>query len=152
MSSYGVARQRRICDDTMKLPRIHDMITTDQALALCRHYKLEYLIKRIESNPDNYKAWKFDGCSLLPDRVMGFFTGCKWEDITYKCCLPHDLCYGYGEPGNKKERKRVDKQFYRDLVTKAHMKKWCASAFLVAVRVGGVEAFRLSFSWGFAHK
>jgi hypothetical protein len=136
----------------VELPKIHDMITTEQALALCRHYKLEYLIKRIESNPDNYKAWKFDGCSGLPDKVMGFFTGGKWEDITYKCCLPHDLCYGYGEPGNKAERKSVDQRFYRDLVTKACMKKWCASAFLVAVRVGGVEAFGLSFSWGFAHK
>jgi len=66
--------------------------------------------------------------------------------------LPHDLCYGYGEPGNETERKRVDIKFYSDLVTKAYMKEWCASAFLAAVRVGGAEAFGLSFSWGFAHK
>jgi hypothetical protein len=136
----------------MKLPKINDMITTEQALALCKHYNLDYLIKRIESDPEKYKSWEFDGCSGLPDKVMGFFTDCAWEDITYKCCLPHDLCYGYGERGNKKERERVDKQFYRDLVTQAHMKRWWASVFFAAVRVGGVEAFRLSFSWGFAHK
>ena len=138
--------------DTMKLPEINDTITTEQARALCTHYNLDYLVTRIESNPAIYKSWKFDGCSGLPDKVIGFFTGCEWKDITYECCLPHDLCYGYGELGNRAERKRVDKQFYRDLVTKAHMKKWCASSFLAAVRVGGAEVFGLSFSWGFAHK
>ena len=136
----------------MKLPEINDMITTEQALELCKYFKLDYLIKRIKSNSDNYKIWPFDGCSGVPDEVMGFFTGCDWKDITYKCCLPHDLCYGYGEFENEIERKRVDLKFYSDLVTKAHMKKWCASAFLAAVRVGGAEALGLSFSWGFAHK
>ena len=136
----------------MRLPEIDDMISTEQALELCEHFNLDYLVKRIESNAGNYKPWKFDGCSGLPDEVLGFFTGCEWQDITYKCCLPHDLCYGYGEIGNEIERKRVDIKFYSDLVTKAHMKEWCASAFLVAVRAGGAEAFGLSFSWGFAHK
>lgn len=119
---------------------------------MCKHFKLDYLIKRIESSSDKYKTWEFDGCSGLPDEVMGLFTGCEWEDITYKCCLPHDLCYGYGELGNEIERKRVDIKFYSDLVTKADMKKWQASAFLAAVRVGGSETFGFSFSWGFAHK
>ena len=136
----------------MKLPEINDMIATKQALELCTYFNFEYLVRRIRSNPDDYKPWRFDGCSGLPDKVIGFFTGCEWKDITYKCCLPHDLCYGYGERGNKEERKRVDRQFYRNLVTKAHMKQWCASAFLAAVRIGGTETFGLSFSWGFAHK
>lgn len=136
----------------MKLPRIGDMITEKEALMLCEHFKLDYLKKRITSNPGKYKNWKFDGCSGLPDEVMGLFTGCDWQDITYKCCLPHDLCYGYGEKGNKIERKRVDAKFLSDLVTKAGMHKWCASAFHAAVRIGGTETFGLSFSWGFAHK
>ena len=136
----------------MRLPEIGDTITTGQALELCKHFKLDYLIERIENNQERYKSWKFDGCSGLPDKIMGFFTGCNWEEITYKCCLPHDLCYGYGEEGNGIERERVDLKFYSDLVTKAGMKKWQASAFLTAVRVGGPEAFGFSFSWGFAHK
>jgi hypothetical protein len=136
----------------VRLPEINDIISTEQALELCRHFSLDYLIERIEGNSDKYKAWSFDGCSGLPDEVMGFFTGCKWRDVTYKCCLPHDLCYAYGELGNEIERKRVDIKFYSDLVTKAGMKKWCASAFLEAVRVGGKEEFGLSFSWGFANK
>ncbi len=136
----------------MKLPKIGDTITTRDALELCRYFNFDYLIKRIKSNPKKYKEWKFDGCSGLPDEVLGFFMGINWKDITYKCCLPHDLCYGYGDPGNAVERKRVDLKFYKDLVFKAGMKKWCASAFLMGVRMGGTETFGLSFSWGFAHK
>lgn len=136
----------------MKFPEIGDVVTTETVLALCRHFNMDYLADRIEKKPDDYKSWKFDGCSGLPDEIMGFFTGCDWKDITYRCCLPHDLCYAYGEKGNDIERKRVDLKFYSDLVTKAGMQKWLASAFLAAVRVGGTEKFGLSFSWGFAHK
>ena len=136
----------------MGLPKIGDLITVKQALELCRYFGLDYLVERIEFNTDCYNDWKFDGCSGLPDEVMGYFTDCNWEDITYKCCLPHDLCYGYGESGNEAERKHVDENFYNDLVTKANMKEWFASAFLSAVRIGGIEEFGLSFSWGFAQK
>jgi len=136
----------------MNLPDTGDIITTKEALKLCRYFDLEYLVERIESDPENYKDWVFDGCSGLPDELMGLFTGCNWKDITYKSCLPHDLCYGYGELGNDIERKRVDVKFYSDLVTKAGVIKWCASAFLAAVRIGGAEEIGLSFSWGFANK
>ena len=138
-------------EDEMKLPEIGETVTTKEALEFCRQFKLDYLVERIEADPHGYKDWVFDGCSGLPDQIMGFFTGCSWQDITYKCCLPHDLCYAYGEPGNSIERERVDLKFYSDLVTKAGMKKWVASAFLAAVRVGG-EELGLSFSWAFALK
>jgi hypothetical protein len=75
----------------MKLPEIKDIVTTEAALELCKYFKLDYLVKRIEDNRDEYKNWEFDGCSGLPDQIMGLFTDCKWQDITYKCCLPHDL-------------------------------------------------------------
>jgi hypothetical protein len=136
----------------MNFPDPGDLITTEEAVALCRYFGLDYLVERIESDPESFKDWKFDGCSCLPDEITGLFTGCDPKDLTYKCCLPHDLCYGYGEPGNDVERKRVDEKFYSDLVTKAGMSKWCASAFLAAVRIGGTEVFGLSFSWGFARK
>ncbi|MFZ0449240.1 MAG: hypothetical protein WAL98_08355 [Desulfatiglandaceae bacterium] len=136
----------------MKLPEIGDWVTTQDGLGLCRYFNLDYLVDRIENNPEGYKDWQFDGCSGLPDELMGLFTGCKWEDITYHCCLPHDLAYGYGELGNQVERKRVDEKFYNELISRAGMKKWCATAFLAAVRIGGAEVFGLSFSWGFARK
>ena len=136
----------------MFIPKINSSIDTKQALELCKHFNFDYLVRRIKYNPDKYKSWKFDGCSGLPDKILGFLTGCDWKDITYRCCLPHDLCYGYGELGSKAERKKVDKQFYQNLVTKAYMKKWCAYIFYIFVRVGGAEMFGLSFSWGFANK
>lgn len=136
----------------MKLPEIGETITTQRALELCRHFNLDYLVGRIEADPGQYKSWKFDGCSGLPDELMGLFTGCKWEDISFKCCLIHDLCYAYGEPRNEIEREQVDLQFKNDLVTKAGMKEWVASTFLTAVRMGGAEELGLSFSWAFAHR
>jgi len=135
----------------MKLPEIGDIITTEKGQDLCGHLGLESLARRIQAAPGKYKDWKFDGCSCLPDEVMGFFTGCNWRDITYKCCLPHDLRYAYGEPGNREERAEADDAFYDDLVKKAGMKRWCASAFFAGVRIGGPEVFGLSFSWGFAN-
>ncbi|MBW1725504.1 MAG: hypothetical protein JRD87_17605 [Deltaproteobacteria bacterium] len=136
----------------MNLPEIGNIITATEALKLCQHFDLNYLVERIESDLETYKDWKFDGCSGLPDEIMGLFTGCNWKDITCKCCLPHDLCYGYGARGNDIERKRVDEKFFSDLVTKAGMSEWAAAAFLAAVRIGGAEVFGLSFSWGFAYK
>ncbi len=136
----------------MKLPVIGETITTEHALELCGHFKLDYLVRRIERHPEHYTSWVFDGCSGLPDQLLGLCVDCAWRDITYKCCLPHDLAYGYGEPGNDIERERVDLKFYSDLVTKAGMKKWQASAFLAAVRIGGAEEFGFTFSWGFADR
>lgn len=139
-------------EEGIELPNIGDVITTKKALVLCRHLGLDHLIRRIEEAPEAYKGWKFDGCSCLPDEVMGLVTGCNWQDITYQCCLPHDLRYAYGELGNEQEREEADEAFYSDLVVKAGMIEWCASAFLIAVNLGGVEKFGLSFSWGFAHR
>lgn len=136
----------------MEFPAIGNPITTEKAIELCRYFEFDHLVYRIEAAPERYTEWKFDGCSGLPDEIMGFFTGCDWRKITYACCLPHDLRYAYGEPGNEAERKAADEELYQNLVNRAGMKKWCASAFLAAVRIGGVETFGLSFSWGFAHK
>jgi hypothetical protein len=133
-----------------EMPEIGETITTTHALELCRHFGLDYLVKRIEANPEGYWEWKFDGCSGLPDRALGFLTGGDWRDITYGCCLPHDLCYAYGSSGDGAERKRTDRKFYTDLIVKAGMKKWLASVFYTAVRAGGAEGFGLSFSWAFA--
>lgn len=136
---------------TTKLPKIGGSITTKEALELCRYFGLDYLVERIESNPESYKNWKFDGCSGLPNCVMEwFYVNRDWEDIIYKCCLPHDLGYAYGELGNKEERKKTDIRFYTDLIEKGNMAKWEAKILLYAVEMGGSEEFKLSFSWGFA--
>lgn len=130
-------------------PKIGDIVNTEQALALCMHFELDYLVKRIETFPERYKSWKFDGCSCLPDQVLGFFFKMDWRDITYKCCLPHDLGYAYGEHGNEEEKEKVDVAFYSHLI-EVGMKEWAAKAFLEAVRIGGAEEFGTNFSWGYA--
>jgi len=133
-------------------PKIGETVTNRKARRLCWYFDLAYLASRIEANPAQFKDWRFDGCSWLPDRFIGLFTGCNWRDITYKCCLPHDLGYAYGEPRNIVERKQVDSKFFNNLVTKAGMKKWMAYIFFISVRIGGIESFGSSFSWSFASR
>jgi len=36
----------------MKLPKIGDIITTEEALEWCRYFGLDYLVERIESDPE----------------------------------------------------------------------------------------------------
>ncbi|MDO9548027.1 MAG: hypothetical protein Q7J65_03570 [Candidatus Marinimicrobia bacterium] len=43
----------------MNLPEIGNIITTKEALELCRHFGLDYLIERIESAPVRYWALLF---------------------------------------------------------------------------------------------
>ena len=38
----------------MKLPKIGDVITTKEALELCQYFGLDYLVERIESDPESY--------------------------------------------------------------------------------------------------
>ena len=131
----------------MKLPAIGDTITTKKALRLCSHYRLDYLVKRIESNPKNYKSWKFDGCSMLPDKLIAALT--KIDTLT-EICLRHDLRYAYGEPGNNEERLRADYILGLDLLD-GGASSIVSKAFFDGVCLGGGE-LGFSFSWGFANK
>jgi hypothetical protein len=137
--------------DGPKFPEIGEVVSTEWALDLCKHFGLDYLVERISANLNKYRAWKFDGVSCMPDELLGFFFKLDWKDITYLCALPHDLAYAYGEKGNEEERKQADVKLYNDLID-IGMKEWCAKAFLEAVRIGGAEAFGTSFTWGFAFK
>ncbi len=38
----------------MNLPEIGDIVTTKEALELCRYFGLDYLIERIESDSERY--------------------------------------------------------------------------------------------------
>lgn len=136
----------------MRMPEIGDTITIQWGLDLCRHFGFGYLVDRIEAHPELYKEWKFDGCSGLPDELMGLFTGCNWQDITYQCCLPHDLGYAYGDPGNHEEKQMVDDKFFDDLRKKVGMRQWLAAVFRKVVEIGGAEILGLSFSPAFAYK
>lgn len=131
---------------------IGHIIDPEVGLKLCEHFKLTHIVQRIENNLNDYEPFEFDGCSCLPDELMGLFTSCKWQDITYLCCLPHDLEYAYGDPDDDEGKLFADMSFKHNLLYKAHMKNWLAKVFLAAVSIGGSEELGLSFSWGFARK
>jgi len=131
--------------------KLGDIITVEVGLKLCKHFNLNYLVKRIESNPERYRSFEFDGCSCVPDRMMFFLTRKRWQDITYKCCLPHDLAYAYGAPDDESERAAVDSVFHSNLIMLSGMYGWVAKLFYLAVRLGGGNK-DLSFSWVFANK
>jgi len=130
--------------------KIGDTITVEKGLELARHFEFDYIVKRLEKHPENFKSFIFDGCSMLPDELMGLFTGCDWKDITYLCCLPHDIGHGYGKLGDFEENHMVNLLFKVNLINKAGMKSWLAEIFLKAVEIGGASYLGLSFSWGFA--
>jgi len=129
-----------------ELPKIGESVTTERALELCEHYGFNHLVQRIEGNPDLFKEWKFDGCSLIPDEVLSEII--KVPSLT-EICLRHDLGYAYGDPGNREERLMIDKKFQNDLLG-GGASEFAAKAMFDAVRLGGKEKFCLPFSWSFA--
>jgi hypothetical protein len=141
--SHEIAGEKSM---NVELPKIGEIVTTEQALALCVHFGFNHLAERIEDNPDLFKEWKFDGCSMTPDEALAELI--KVPSLT-EICLRHDLGYAYGEPGNEKERLTVDRIFQNELLS-AGASEFAAKAMFNAVRVGGKEEFCLPFSWGFA--
>lgn len=135
----------------VKIPEIGETITTEWALELCRHFGFNYLVERISANPERYKPWKYDGCSCVPDQLLGPFVGKghTWRDITDKCALPHDLQYAFGDP-NEQEKARADHDFSGRLIVHAGMDVTMAEAFRKLVEWFGQEKYGLDFSWGFA--
>ncbi|MDX9785928.1 MAG: hypothetical protein RBT11_04085 [Desulfobacterales bacterium] len=131
----------------MKLPKTGDMITTEKALEICKFYGMENLVQRITLHFDAYKPWVFDGCSMLPDKMVAAMTGIS---TLTEICLRHDLRYAYGEPGNREERLRADYMLGLDLLD-GGANAIVSKAFFDGVRLGGGES-GYSFSWAFARK
>ena len=128
------------------MPQIGEIVTTERAIELCEHYGFNHLAERIEDNPDHFKEWEFDGCSMTPTEVVSDLI--KVPSLT-EICLRHDLGYAYGNPGNEEERLLVDKKFQNELLD-GGASEFAAKAMFYAVRVGGKEELCLPFSWSFA--
>ena len=141
--SYERGGEKRIIAE---LPKIGEIVTTERALELCVHYGINHLAERIEDNPDLFKEWKFDGCSMTPDAVLSELI--KVPSLI-EICLRHDLGYAYGDPGNQEERLTVDRKFQIDLLD-GGASEFAAKAMFDAVRIGGKEELCLPFSWSFA--
>ncbi len=112
-----------------------------------QHYGLDFLVERVEDKPDGYTSWTFDGCSMLPDKMISALIN---VDNLTEICLRHDLRYAYGEPGNDEERLRADYILGLELLENG-ASAVVSKAFFDGVRPGDGELW-LSFSWGFARK
>jgi len=132
----------------MNVPAIGETITTERARALCveRGVIFDYIVKRIDARPDDFKSWIFDGASLVPDHLAAKIL--HIPNLT-AIALEHDLKYAYGELGNEEERLRADREFRVDLLADG-TDPIVAESMYTAVRIGGDQKFRTSFSWGFA--
>lgn len=132
----------------MALPEIGEKITTARARALCLEggSMFDYIVERIDATPDDFKDWVFDGASLVPDELTS-----KLLHIPnlIAIALKHDLKYAYGELGNDVERLKADQEFKQDLLADG-TDRLVAEAMFQAVRLGGSEHAKTSFSWGFA--
>lgn len=133
---------------TIKLPKIGDTISTNQALELCKHFKLNYLVTRIQAERDNFESWEFDGASMLYDGAAA-----EIFNITHltEIALRHDLKYAYGELGNDEERKQADLVFKQELIADG-ASVIVAGIMYRVVRMGGGSWTHTGFSWGFARK
>lgn len=134
------------------LPKVGEKITTNRAIELCQYYKLNYLINRIQKNPELYNEWIFDGVSGLPDRLASILVDCDQHLLTYECALPHDLAYAYGKLNDVNEKKAIDTKFLHDLIYVANANPVMAKVFYLAVNVLGKQELRMPFTWAFANK
>jgi hypothetical protein len=130
------------------LPEIGETITSARARALClkRGPVFDYIVKRIDGNPAEFKDWIFDGASMLPDKLMARLL--RIPHLT-EIALKHDLKYAYGELGNEEERLRADRELKEDLLADG-TRRWLAETIFRIVRLSGSERWKTSFSWGFA--
>ncbi|CAG0943272.1 hypothetical protein BROC_02214 [Candidatus Brocadiaceae bacterium] len=130
------------------IPKIGETITTNKALDLCRSFGIDYLIERIEINPEAFKDWVFDGASMIPDALFAqVFDIPSLTEIG----LRHDLKYGYGELGNHQEKARVDEEFKQELLGDG-ASPTLAQLMYQAVDTFGGGPIATDFSWGFARK
>ncbi|MFM7331141.1 MAG: hypothetical protein ACKO1L_05700 [Brachymonas sp.] len=128
------------------IPKIGDMITTEQAIELCRHYDLHYLIERISKNPQDFKSWVFDGASMIQDALFAKIFSIPNLTVI---ALRYDLKYAYGDPENQDERKRADKELKQELLND-QASKLVVYPMYWAVRVFGNGPLKTDFTWGFA--
>jgi len=56
----------------MEYPELGALVTTDQALDLCRHFELDYLIDRIANHPDSTFRGNLTDARVFPTKSWGF--------------------------------------------------------------------------------
>lgn len=130
----------------MKIPKIGDTITPKMAMSLCREFELYDLAEAIWEDQAAFRDWVFDGASCVNDALTAKV--CGIPNLT-TIALVHDLKYAYGIPCDDRARMEADLTFALAVLRDGANPK-VAQAMFDAVRHGGAENLKMSFSWGFA--
>lgn len=166
MDSYRRKTEESKMVNITRYPKIGETITVDHGIELAMHFGLIELAGRLSVDNGRFgNIEKYDGCSCIPDHIFVRWSwsrwlwkhigGLDWQKIIDLCCLPHDLEYAWGTPGDEDARLEADKRFLKNLVTKAGVKQETAYLFFNAVRCGGVPLHgepMKSYHWGFARR
>ncbi|MFO7984752.1 MAG: hypothetical protein R6U38_02740 [Desulfatiglandaceae bacterium] len=125
----------------MDLPQAGQEVPLLEIKKICDAHGLSDLWKKIENDPPP-KPFKSDGCSMWVD---------SWNHIDlYPACFFHDLKYWCGYPGEEAARLIADAELMIDVARAGDPKM--AEIMFHGVRVGGHEALKRSFSWGFGRE
>jgi hypothetical protein len=126
----------------MTLPALGEEVPLPRIKAICAHYGLHDLWRKIERDPPP-RPFRSDGCT-------GWFD--EWKGVSlYPAGFLHDLKYWAGYPGEDVERLVADAELMIDVARLLGSTEMAETMFH-GVRVGGNEKLNASFSWGFGRK
>lgn len=125
--------------DEFQLPAVNEDVSLKKIKAICEHYGLPDLWKKIEKDPPSM-VFSSDGCTLWPNISNG-------KNI-YSACFLHDLKYWAGYPNEDVERLVADAELMIDVARIRNSTK-IAETMFHGVRVGGTDKLKMPFSWGF---
>jgi hypothetical protein len=124
------------------LPPIGEEVPLPRIKEICEFYGLHDLWRKIERDPP-VRPFKSDGCT-------GWFD--EWKGVSlYPAGFLHDLKYWAGYPNEDVERLVADAELMIDVARLLHSTTMAETMFH-GVRVGGTDALKTPFSWGFGRK
>lgn len=126
----------------IELPPIGEEVPLARIKEICAFYGLHNLWLKIERDPPP-RPFKSDGCT-------GWFD--EWKGVSlYPAGFLHDLKYWAGYPNEDVERLVADAELMID-VARLLNSTTMAETMFHGVRVGGTDALKTPFSWGFGRK
>ena len=132
----------------MRISKIGDIVDNKLAIDLCKRYRFDEIASRIEAEPEQFKRWKFDSASMLPDKLVALAVNVDPDKFS-EAALKHDLKYAYGILEDKAAKHLADKELEQDLI-EIGLKPYQAKMMYTAVDLGGGEKRGRSYSWAFA--
>lgn len=126
----------------IELPPLGEEVPLARIKEICAAYGLHDLWRKIERDPPPL-PFKSDGCT-------GWFD--EWKGVSlYPAGFLHDLKYWAGYPDEDVERLVADAELMIDVARLLGSTKMAETMFH-GVRVGGTDALKTPFGWGFGRR